>query len=504
MNIPEFCGNVVEEGRSMNQDQLRNLKAVLELSRSFHKSAKIPYEKERVDEETLVVETGHQPLFLPYPGIWRKAFLAEFLEKTIEKLGRRAVALFGFLDYDFSSSKLLFQNRIPKMNKHGFLNIGVRRPDDSTIWRRFNTLPKPPEEKWEKTVSDISRNYSGVENVSEIVEELWTSYDLSKNFADLNAISFARISNLMGIDVHFFRSSDVQREKLFERVWREVFERLDEFNIVQNETADKHDLEELKAGESDLPFWYHCECGGKVSMERKKNEFSGTCSLCKKVVTVTEPLKDFEKLSPKAVMRNVLFFEGLKTSIFVTGSGGSLKYGLISNEISKTFEFNVPKTVFWEAFDVYLGREHKIAVDSVVKEFNVDRENITDKKTILSKVESRRRQIAAKMSGINEKKVKKRFLSEYKKTSNVLSSVGNLFSLKPSIVDVVANVGKEKMVSSWSSALTESRVVRNGEGEFYKIEAEVFYDSPEVFEIYEVLRDVGKQNLKIDPLGILG
>ena len=501
MSVFEFCRSVAGECESMKPDQLRSLKRVLELSRDFHRVAKIPYKKERVDGDTVVIESGHQPLFLPYPGIWRKAFLAEFLERTVKDLERNAVALFGFLDHDFSSSKLLFQNRVPKMNKQGFLNIGLRRPDNSAIWKRFNTLPKPPEERWEKTIDEISRNYG--ENASGIVEELWKSYKLSENFSELNAIAFARICSSMEIRVKFFKSSDVLASGVFKEVWNEIFEKLEEFNAIQNEAAIRNGFKDLVSDEGDLPFWYHCECGGKVSLRRKENGFSGTCSLCKEEMSVSEPLTHFEKLSPKAVMRNVLFFEGLRTSIFVTGSGGSLKYGLISNEISKIFGFNVPKTVFWKSRDFYLGKEHRVAIDSVVKEFNLDGDSLADSKVILEKVESKRRQIAARMNGVSEKKVKKKFLSEYRRTEHILSAVASMFSLKPSIVDVVANVGTERILSSWNSALVESKILRS-ESEFYEIEADVFYDSPEALEIYEVLREVGRENQKIDPLGVFG
>ncbi|ADC66062.1 hypothetical protein Ferp_1923 [Ferroglobus placidus DSM 10642] len=504
MNISEFCENIAGSGKILGNDQRRNLKGLLEVSEKFHRDAKIPYKDNRIDKKILVIETGHQPLFLPYSGIWKKAFLAEFIEKELRNSDESSIAFFGFLDYDISSSKLLFQNRIPKMNKYGFLNIGLRRPNDSEIWKRFNELDKPSEEKWEKVVKDISRNYLSNIDVEEIVEELWISYDLSDNFADLNAISFARICRLIGLNIRFFRSSDVQNKKLFGKVWKEIIENVEAFNFFQNSAAENLNFSDLKASKNALPFWYHCECGGKVSIERKDNGFIGECNLCRKKVELEDLHEELENLSPKAIMRNVLFFEGMGTSVFITGSGGSLKYGLISNEISENFGFNIPKTIFWESMDVYLGKEHEAAVNSISKEFRLSEKDLWEKHVILNKVESRRRQIAAKINGTSDRKVRKKYLSQYKRTSSIISSASSVFTLKPSIVDVAANVGLNKLKTAWEVSLVkDGRITKNEIGEFYKVESVVFYDSPEILNIYRVFWDLEKENRRIDPLGIL-
>lgn len=44
---------------------------------------------------------------------------------------------------------------------------------------------------------------------------------------------------------------------------------------------------------------------------------------------------------------------------------------------------------------------------------------------------------------------------------------------------------------------------KNEIGEFYKVESVVFYDSPEILNIYRVFWDLEKENRRIDPLGIL-
>ncbi len=502
MNVSEFCVDVAENNANLGREYRRNLNSLLEVSEKFHSDARISYEKSKVRENTLVIESGHQPLFLPYPGIWKKAFLAEFFEKKLKSMGRDAIAFFGFLDYDTSSSKLLYQNRIPKMNKHGYLNIGLRRPESSEIWKRFNELDKPSEEKWEKAVNEILRNYIGNMDVEEIAEELWISYDLSDNFADLNAIAFARICKLMGVTVYFFRSSDVQKEKVFVNVWKKIVDDLDKFNLLQNSAAENLNFPDLQTDEKLAPFWYHCECGGKVSIERRDGKFVGDCRLCGYKVEIVDSLREFEKLSPRAIMRNVLFFEGMKTSVFITGSGGSLKYGLVSNSISKGFGFNVPKTVFWESVDVYLGKEHKAAMNAIVKEFGLS--DNWEKHAILGKVESRRRLIAAKINGSSDRRVRKKYLSHYKRTSNIISAASSLFSLKPSIVDVAANVGIGKIIPAWESSISQDgRITKSEIGEFYRLDSEVLYDSPEVLKVYNVFKELEKENTKIDPLGIL-
>ncbi|MEA3255820.1 MAG: hypothetical protein U9Q22_08310, partial [Candidatus Altiarchaeota archaeon] len=72
------------QGHVLNRRQLENISRVMELSAKFHREAGIPLpEFSEVNPESLILESGHQPNFLPHSGTFKKLFLLGFFRKKL-------------------------------------------------------------------------------------------------------------------------------------------------------------------------------------------------------------------------------------------------------------------------------------------------------------------------------------------------------------------------------------------------------------------------------------
>ena len=352
-----------------------------------------------------ILEAGHQPNFLPYPGVWRKAFLLTTMN---------GVPLFGFHDLNVCNSKYLFQNRIPAINKNGFVTIGLKfRKKEVSI----NAVKKPSENEWQEVMKKIERFYGD----TAIIDDLWKAYEFGDSLADVNAIAFARISFKMGIRVGFFRYSDVL--KYFEDEWEDIVSRINE-----------------------RMYWYRCKCGGMT--------FGDVCPVCGR--------KNFLYPVPNAILRHLLFFEGLKTSVFVSGEGG-LGYGKVADEMAKKLGLNRPKTICWICNDFYLNAVRRKILKDLTKMFGIDRFERGSMEEMIKR--------RSEMSDPGRRK--------YSET--LIEMAKNVFKLKPSILDLIESVGIEEIVKKWHEALKDAEIKRHDS--FLLIKKDIDYDgSSSIFE----------------------
>lgn len=104
---------------SLNENQERNLNKIVEISNKFHEEADLGLNNSLViDKNTIVLESSHQPNFIPYPGTFKKAFLLDWFREKIGEQKGDAIALYGFLDQNLSTASLLYQNQIPGFKKN--------------------------------------------------------------------------------------------------------------------------------------------------------------------------------------------------------------------------------------------------------------------------------------------------------------------------------------------------------------------------------------------------
>ncbi|RLI94444.1 MAG: hypothetical protein DRO90_02035, partial [Candidatus Altiarchaeales archaeon] len=220
MQFNEFLEKL-QNFHAPNSRQEENLDAIIKISDKFHRDARIPKVNSKA-ENSIVLESGHQPNYLPYPGTWKKAFLLDLFRRKLEN----SVALFGFADYNLCTASILYSNKIPAITKTGSEKIGFRISKNEK-WKSFNSIKKPTREEFENEMEHVKNHYKNYlsmaklsipieENLEEIEEIMWKSYDLSDNLADLNAFIFSKICReIWNLEVNFFRYSDVQKDNIF-------------------------------------------------------------------------------------------------------------------------------------------------------------------------------------------------------------------------------------------------------------------------------------------------
>ncbi len=243
------------DSKFLDENQQKNVEVLQRISGKFHADAGIqPGPEVQVSENLLVLESGHQPNFLPYPGVWKKVFLLHRILHHVKRRDRDAVAVFGFADQNLSTAKILYENKVPAVNKQGNKKFGFRI-NESEKWKRFNTINKPSQDDWEQELCNVKNYYiqflpknkttsdSCIINIETLTGIMNMCYSRADNMADLNAFIFARIcQDLFDIPVHFFRYSDVQQECLFMDEWQKILASAAEYTRVYNNTIREHEL----------------------------------------------------------------------------------------------------------------------------------------------------------------------------------------------------------------------------------------------------------------------
>ncbi len=289
----------------------------------------------------------------------------------------------------------MYENKIPAVNKHGNRKVGVKIPETEK-WKCFNTISKPSQDIWKQELDDIKNYYLQylpkkdadaqpfLDNIDSLTDILAVCYTRAANMADLNAFVFARIcQDLFEMPVHFFRYSDVQHNQLFGTEWKKILDSLPEYTRLYNHTIREKELNLAPVPSGFFPFWYHCNCGVKVALSQDTtNCYKGTCPSCRTEFSFTlngddDPMADCMKdMGMSAVARNVIVSEGLGTRLFVSGSGGGLRYGKVATEISRILGMNIPLTLSWQSRDYYTGIIHRVAVNDTLRFFNLTYEDL--------------------------------------------------------------------------------------------------------------------------------
>jgi hypothetical protein len=472
MNVDEFV-SVLEKSEKLSSQQISNLNKIQQISAKFHNDAGLkPPKQNKIGKDTVVLESGHQPNFLPYAGVWKKVFMLDFLKKKLKEKGKRCVAVFGFADYNLASAHLLYKNKVPALSRTGFQKIGFQTPKDK--WRVFNSIPKPSREQFEKELENIQNFYMNsarsvkypeekvAKNLQVFQDIMRKSYEKAKNFPDMNAFFIARICSEFGFGVNFFRYTDMQREHLFIDEWNKILENLKEFNEIYNGSLRGSDVD-LNYEENSLPFWYHCGCGGIVDLTVQSYEpvkVSGDCQSCNKSHEFSLDRKELEKrfpsMSMNAVSRNIILAEGLGDALYISGAGGGLQYGMISDKISKSLKFRKPVTMAWRGCDYQVGIGHFSFVRDFVKSLKRLAGSEKDKKSLFTA------------------------RNEHGNLTSKIRNAATALSLKPSILDIFTIHGLDNEIShAWKRSFTTVDITQ--ENGFYIARKDTIHDIPGEF-----------------------
>ncbi|MFC2162153.1 hypothetical protein ACFLRF_00595 [Candidatus Altiarchaeota archaeon] len=494
---------------SLTEGQAGNLEGIGRISKRFHEEAGIsPVDPELSD--VIVLESGHQPNFLPYSGVWKKAFLLHHVAERLRSDGHKVMPVFGFADYNLSTASLLYQNKLPDSNKDGYRKIGfhVEKKDK---WKRFNRLPEP--DGLEGFISDLRKHYKGNAkrarvpwenikgNADEFIGLLEDAHKRAGSFADFNAMFIASILTGMGLELSFFKYTHVQAEAIFLEETRDLAVRTAEYNRACNGSLVKRGLEDLGVVEDYFfPLWHHCDCGGKVSLSMLDDICQGRCPVCDKGSRL-EFGKDCENLeryykdvAPTAIARNLIFSQGLGTTLFISGTGGGLRYGQIANDASDAMGYHKPVTAAWRGKDYYVGVSQAACLNDLGKALDVPADKMGG--DLKMQVQARRQSLENMMAGVpeEERKTMQKYKGMMKNIDTRLNITSQIFKVVPSATDLFINFGLEGSRNAWADALCKLRIE---DGEFKLILADsnygsvtgsyLFEDIPSLFRTYNDL-----------------
>jgi len=495
MRIEDLIPRLVDF-HSLNVFQQENLRDLIAISRTFSSEAGIPGSLcDVIGSGSIVLESGHQPNFLPYSGVWKKAFLLDSIRKELTECGKDAIAVFGFSDHILSTASYLFQNQIPAYKKQGKENIGFKIPEKDR-WRCFHYLSKPTEEQFHREIEKIKRIYSDnirhlntmedalKHRMDDILELLSDCYHLAPSFADFNAFFFSRMcTDVFDLHLHFFRYSDVFEHGLLMNESKKILSHPDVYISNLEAAIAKTGSASTPLWENAMPFWYHCDCGGKIHLSGSNpSDVRCTCPVCNKnhLLSLGPNLDSlgnyYSRMSPNAIARNVIFSEGFGTNLFISGTGGSLKYGQVADAMSIEMGFHRPLTLAWRSADMYLGAVHNRAIQELIKTFRL---KITDllENRMNEKIKECRGALERKMKEMEhtsqDKKAIQKFRGKYLNSLVQAETVRNVFAETPSFLDILMTFESTQISEKWRDTL--QKVDIGSEGYWLSVQGDVLY-----------------------------
>jgi hypothetical protein len=465
---------------SLKEKQQENAAKLIEVSRKFLQKAKISFDsRDILSSNTIILESGHQPNFLPHAGTWKKAFLLHQIHTTLTRNGHDSIAFFGFADQNIATARVLSKNQVPALNKEGSIKIGFKI-NDADKFKSFCSVPKPIPETWEKEITRVQHHYSAVAKKTkseevfppnqweQVHELLWNSYERADTFAELNSIIFARLCNeLLGIHLCFFRYSAMSHDRLFLDESQEILRNLSRFNQTYNTVIGQKGLDIPPVTSDHLPFWYNCECGTKINL-LLEGPFTSkvTCPLCSKEQELDfgndfcHLSRCYDHMDFNAVSRNCALAQGLGDTLFIAGFGGSLQYGQIADQVSRDLGFHLPLSLAWRSGDYYLGMAHRAAVHDLSRQFSLVLSDFLTP-AFHEKISRVFHELADSLSkaesGNNQKDIKylRGVLGNAKNSAEFAK---NMFSLTPSFLDILANQDSGDILHAWNEALERAEL----------------------------------------------
>lgn len=468
----------VLENAILRDRQAENVRKLLAASSVFYRDAGMHFpEAASVNPATAVLESGHQPNFLPYPGIFKKVFSLQALATAAENRNIPAIGFFGFADQNLSTAPLLHSNRVPSVTRDGFEKIGFKI-SETDRWNRFCCVEKPPRDIWDAKMGRLKDFYirsiqstPGMrEEVPRRADQIFDLFDESyrraKNFADLNAFLFAAICRqFLGLgQVFFFRYSDVQKGQIFVEEAKRIVLQRKQYIEIHNRVAMNNPAIGISPLSSDhIPFWYHCTCGRKLELtEGNPSVWRASCNACGMEYSfdmdpgaaAIEPI--YERLGFSAISRNLIFSEGLGVAIFVSGTGGSLRYGTLSGGIGREIGFHTPATLAWGGRDYYLGPQQVNALMALKQVFSLKDVDFMDtglEHTIVSHLKGLSNDLLDLGPDPGNKETRKKLAGKLAQARTQIGITTRLFSINPSILDLLVSVDQDALRSVWQETM---------------------------------------------------
>ena len=481
-----------------------NRKKLAQHIEKFHKvsGALTPAVQQGLDvlrrkKDCIFLMTAHQTNFMPYSGVMRKTTLMHAVAEKLENISDiDVVEFYGIANQDIASSwPWLKMTQLPSIfHKNGIFELSyplkkeyekkihaaVSKPAWSDIakWRR-------DAEEWMKLSMNLIESY-GYTISSENKKKLYCNYkkftniincsnESARNFAEFNAIMISKIvNNHFGYGTLFSLFTDCQQ--VFDKEFLYLLENHGKYHTYLNSVKGTRDARAV------APFWYHCECLGKVELEiaRGKDalELSGRCPACGKMhvfqLNEGKVSRDFAKIlkniSARARPMTLVFFEGLGVNMYVGGALAGKCYLNDAKYIADRMHLNFPPIAIWRPKEKYKGLAQLScelykksacgdpSLEETIKYVEGEINSVNNRMGVIDALirnatseHERNRMIAEKNS------IRKRHdLRALTKELSSLKKISGAESVIPSIMDYAINIGLKSTCDQWRSHLIDN------------------------------------------------
>lgn len=385
---------------SANKNILSKRRKYARLSEEFHRKADTltPAVKQTLEdlqeEDTLLLESGHQPNPFPYARTMRKPIMLHAIGSRIREQDISVAEVFGFHDQDFASARWFRRTFLPNFFGRGgalYISAQISAKDERAAY----AVRKPSSqivEKWKKDIEQLYQRHLKFlgalikegpkkNSVNQTVRPVITLrvkqlHDLidechykAETYTEFNEYFFSKLVNdFWGLPTAFTEYS--KTERLFKNELEHILRHRTLYVKSFNEAWDflKKEGAKLKFGKVDedhVPFWYICtHCKGKVplrGLEDKPLIVEGECHVCGQRYLFSLGDHDnpdlsqiINQISARAASRHLVFFSGLGVSTFVSGTG-AMYYNTVARHIANKMKLPFPPVVFWSSRDKYLG-----------------------------------------------------------------------------------------------------------------------------------------------------
>ena len=457
--------------------------------------------------------TAHQPNLFAYSGVLRKATLIHALAGKLEKIAKvPVVSFFGIADQDFTDDRWVRSACLPDVSRRGgVLELRVNLPEKLML----NKVTKPPRQvldSWKSEIENwIGREFHSIVHYSKSSRLRLSQCDqLKKNFQDFWRIvedAYARagafsdfsayvISNIVndvwGYDTVFSRFSEC------EQVFQEQFR----FLLSHFRAYSKHVKEaigtEFKSADGvfeheyeTIPFWYHCDCGGKARLVAiQQSELllgSGQCLHCGKDYTIDFGTKVRPKvssiltrISARSLPMPLVFFYGLGINCYVGGVAGK-GYLDQAKYVAEHMGMHFPPVAIWRPKDVYLGigqldalitfkrlsgtfdllqyrnarmklKERIAHIDRRIGELESEKEQLCKSAVAKEEIVAKLKSLSARQNEIR----KETGFSVLSRELKLLDNTAAVMNLHPSVIDYAINIGLKATSEQWKTFLEKS------------------------------------------------
>ncbi len=483
---------------------LTNRKKLAQHIEKFHRTSGTltPGVQQKLDvlrskEECVFLMTAHQTNFMPYSGVVRKTTLMHAVKEKLKKMsGVEVVEFYGIANQDIASSwPWLKMTQLPSIfHKNGIFELSY--PLKKGYEKKIHAaVPKPAwsdiakwrtdTEEWMKLCMNLVESYgyaiasenkeSLFRNYEEFVDVVNSSNESARNFAEFNAIMLSKITNnYFNHSTLFALFTDCQQ--IFDNEFLYLLENHEKYRACLNNVNAAREAMKI------APFWYHCECLGKVELEimedKGKLMLSGRCPACGKVHAFSFDKgmlsRDFSKISKNISARarpmTLVFFEGLAVNMYVGGALAGKCYLKDARYIAGEMRTNFPPIAIWRPRENYSGFAQlscELYKKSVCRGLTVD-ETIEGVEDEMSSVNDKMNAIDVLIKRADSGHERSKLIAEknnIRKSCDVRALARKLSSLKKvksaesvisSIMDYAINIGLESTGNQWHKHLIDN------------------------------------------------